>query len=121
MKKKINLALPEWAWLYNDDDTIQNRDILLHVRSASIIEFVPAPNIGGLTTSNYRKFTMPECLGEEVIYALPHYIAGDADCEDADLTQEILDKAIAYYVDWSEKEEARAIEDLQNDILEANN
>lgn len=47
--KLIALSLPEWAWLGGGDhdpngDPIKGRNIVLHVRSASVIEFFERDN-----------------------------------------------------------------------------
>ena len=40
MEKAVNLTLPPFAWL--TDDELDERDVLLHVRSATVLEFFSA-------------------------------------------------------------------------------
>lgn len=104
MKAKIiNLNLPEWAWLGGGDhekggDPLAGRNVVLHVRSASVIEFLeegsfmPAP---GVKTYD---FTYRNIAGaDERHIAVLHY---SACCDDAEILEEILKRAADWYCDF---------------------
>ena len=98
-----NLSLPEWAWLQGGDhekggDPLYGRNVVLHVRSASVIEFLeedkykPAPDVRMLSFRYKNSYGLTERY-----VAVLHYSAA---CDDPDTLDEILHKAARWYCSW---------------------
>ena len=114
MSKIINVTLPEWVWLNGGEhekggDPIEGRNIVMHVRSASVIEFfladdfVPGPNVATFS------FKYNNIAGfEESHIAALHYCATH---EDPDTIQEILERAAQWYCEYMKWEDNNLIAD----------
>ena len=114
--KIIDVALPEWVWLNGGEherggDPLAGRDVIYHVRSASVIEFfedgcfVPNGNVLSHTFS-YKSFDSEV----EHYIAVLHYSAA---CDDGDVLHEILSAAAKWYCDYLSWEDNNIInEDL---------
>lgn len=106
--KITNLSLPEWAWVSGGDhepsgDPLEGRNVVLHVRSATVIElleedsFMPAPGVKTF------KFTYRNFAGvNERHIAVLHYSAA---CDDAEILEEILESAAEWYCDYMKWED----------------
>lgn len=99
----IDLHLPEWAWISGGDhepsgNPLEGRDIVLHVRSASVIEFleessfIPAPEV---KTYNFTYCNIAGITERHI--AVLHYSAA---CDDAEILEEILERSSRWYCNY---------------------
>lgn len=95
MEKAVNLTLPTFAWL--TDDELDGRDVLLHVRSASVLEFFDANNVVCLRPDVIQKrFVYRNRYGvDEPVIVAVHYAPLLDDFEL--IMDEVVEPAIAYY------------------------
>lgn len=99
--KKQQLNLPEWAFLEADNHTgnaLRDRDVLLHVRTHTILEFFSIDdNMPQLATGVKKmQFTYINKYGLEENYIVAvHYSL----TEFSDQVK-VLDKAIQFFKDW---------------------
>lgn len=110
--KLVSLTLPEWAWLNGGEhekggDPLEGRNVITHVRSASVIEFFLeddfVPNTNVLTYAfSYRN---PEGITERHIAAL-HYSATH---EEPEVLRDILKRAARWYCDYMKWEDENII------------
>lgn len=100
----IDLNLPEWAWLSGGDheingDPIKGRNIVLHVRSASVIEFFERDNFvpasDEICTYNFD-YNNDVGLTEYFIAAM-HY---SATVDDIEAKNDILRAASEWYCNY---------------------
>lgn len=102
-KKLVNLSLPEWAWLSGGDherggDQLEERTVVYHVRSATVIEFFEAENF--IPNGNVRSYTFNftnSFREKERHIAVIHYSAA---CDDPDTLDKILKAAAEWYCDY---------------------
>ncbi len=98
--KIINVNLPEWAWVSGGEhekggDPLDGRSVVLHVRSASVIEFfeeddfVPAANVQSYKFSYKNAYG-----GTERHIAVLHYCT---ETDDKEVIREILVAASKWY------------------------
>lgn len=110
MIKLVNLNLPPVAWL--SDEELEGRNVLLHVRSASVIEILE--DLPGLNLNDgviKKKFIYLNRYGfEEKMVAVLHYstILTDEEFIESGIFEEVID----YYkadcdrmdqMDWEER------------------
>ncbi|MDE7392881.1 MAG: hypothetical protein K2M80_00190 [Muribaculaceae bacterium] len=95
MEKAVNLKLPAFAWL--TDDELDGRDVLLHVRSATVLEFFSADTTLCLRPDVIQdRFTYRNRYGvEEPTIVAVHY-APLLD-EREQIMEEVVEPAITYY------------------------
>lgn len=107
MKKQQNLSLPEWVFLDGTShlgNTLKGRDILLHIRSYTMLEIFSTDLTEVQLNKNVkiRSFTYTNIAGIEekhlmaIHFSLSEYAELDA----------ILDKAVKFYCDymaWEDK------------------
>lgn len=83
--KIISTELPEWAWLSAGDheengDILAQRNVIYHVRSATVIEIFPEDKFvanPGVMTYKFKHYSA--LAGEERFIAVLHYSALDLD------------------------------------------
>lgn len=99
--KKIDLTLPEWAFLdakNHTGDALEGRDVLLHVRTHTILEFFSVDdNMPRFTESVKRMqfvYTNQYGLEENYIVAVHYSLTEFTDLDD------VITKAIAYFKKW---------------------
>lgn len=94
MKRKTELALPPFAWL--TDSALEGRNVILHVRSASVVEMLEAGAAHIKKGVMSKRFTYRNIYGidEEMIAVLHHSPLTD---DRSIIESEILDPAIEYY------------------------
>lgn len=116
MKKKTNLTLPEWAWIDGGDheqggNPLQGRNVMMHIRSALVIEVFDDPALLNDDTIRYG-FNYINSFGliEHKIIVL-HFSPLLAPEDDHDKIIEILKGAIKWYCDWCDWEDDNIIED----------
>ena len=112
--KIINVNLPEWAWLSGGEhekngDQLDGRDVVLHVRSASVIEFFEADNFVPNGNVQSHTFSYKNAYGQtERHIAVLHYCAGT---QDKDIISDILVAATEWYCKYMEWEDNNIIAD----------
>lgn len=99
--KKQDFTLPEWAFLdanYQNGDLLKGRDVLMHVRTNTVMEFFNTDDIKVELNHdvNWKKFGYKNGYGviENYIVAV-HY----SFVEWGELA-EVIDKAIAFFCEW---------------------
>lgn len=110
MKKMIELTLPPFAmlWGYGDDNELQDRDVILHVRSASVIEVFMKGNAflseDVLTYSfnmSVPRISNPsEMATATFVLALHHSPLLDVVADRDMIIEEIMKPAADYYRDY---------------------
>ena len=110
--KKTNLTLPEWAWIDGGDhekggNPIQGREILMHIRSASVMEVLDGESTELNEDTIKYGFNYINSFGlvEPKLIALHYSALLDAD-EDYEKIIEILKGAVKWYCDWCDWEDA---------------
>lgn len=110
MKKMIELTLPPFAMLrgYGDKNELQGRDVILHVRSASVIEvflkgnaFLSEDVITYSFTMSAPRITNPlEMATITIVLALHHSPLLDVVADRDMIIEEIMKPAADYYRDY---------------------
>ena len=107
-----NLTLPEWAWLDGGDhekggDPLEGRNVVLHVRSASVIEFLEPGNFVPARNVQSYAFTYKNIYGcTERHIAVLHYCAVASDKK---LIGDILVAASEWYCQYLTWEDGNII------------
>lgn len=99
MKKQTNLALPEWAFLdakTQQGDELQGRDVLLHVRTNTMLEFFEHGEVKLNEDVKQKEFTFTNQFGvtERHVVAIHYSVAEFGNLAD------VVDKAIQFYIEW---------------------
>jgi len=112
MKKKIDLNLPEWSFLDADNQTgnaLEGRDVLLHVRTHTILEIFPADVMSTFLDKNVvqRIFNYENMYGvdEKHVIAVHYSLAEFADLD------EVITKAVKFYSDWMNWMDGNIVDD----------
>lgn len=110
----IELTLPEFAFVegYKPDDELHGRIVILHVRSASVIEIFERDDVilNNEVFTHKFKYTNKLGVGEKMIAAL-HYCATLDIIKDQKLIKdEILKPAAMWYCDYCNWEDNNIIE-----------
>lgn len=110
MKKMIELTLPPFAmlWGYGDENELQDREVILHVRSASVIEvfmkgntFLPEDVITYSFTMSVPRITNPSEMATAIfVLALHHSPLLDVVADRDMIIEEIMKPAADYYRDY---------------------
>jgi len=120
--KAINLTLPAFAFLDGNGpqgDTLENRIVLLHVRTASVLEFF---HDEVLLKDNVisKQFIYINRYGiEELIICAVHY---SPLLEEKELIlSEIVEPAIEWYKQYLDWEDNNIVRDITNNNISKNN
>jgi SRSO17 transposase len=110
MKKEINLTLPEWVFLDGNShlgDTLENRVILQHVKSFTIIElYILMENAYKINPAlKTKKFTYKNIADEKEKHLLVVLFSLAADYE----LDMIMENAIEFYKQFMDWEDASLI------------
>lgn len=115
-----DLNLPEFAfiegWGGNSNDVLKGRNVVLHVRSASVIEMLPNEEILALRAGvlTYKFDYINKYAVVEHYTAVLHYCATLDEKADAEMIRnEIMAKAAKWFCDYMEWED----ENIANDPL----
>lgn len=110
MEKMIELTLPEFALLsgFGEDYELRNRDVILHVRSASVIEvfergraFINEDVITYSFTMSVPRVTRPsEMATNTFVLALHHSPLLDTVADRDMIIEEIMKPTAKYYHDY---------------------
>jgi hypothetical protein len=102
MKQKTDLTLPEWAFLdadYQTGNALTGRDILLHVRTHTILEFISIDDnmiqLSGEVKRMHFTYTNKYGLGENYVVAIHYSLESDFTGLDY-----VIQKAIAFFKEW---------------------
>lgn len=113
MEKIIEVKLPEWAWINGGEheeggDPLEGRNVILHVRSASVIEFFEEGYFMPKGEVQSHTFTYDNAFGQtERHIAVLHYSAA---CDDAEVIHDILVAASEWYCAYMKWEDNNIIE-----------
>ena len=107
MDNELILTLPEWVFLDGNShlgDTLENRVLLQHLGSCTILEFfVLLENTDNEdSTVKTKEFIYTNILGVDEL----HLVAVHFSLIDDDVLDEIVDKGIEFYklyMDWDDK------------------
>lgn len=120
--KLINLTLPEFAFVDGSDHEKKNiladRIVILHIRSASVIEFFDVDNVFITEGSFTYNFSYINRFGsKESMVAILHYCATlDKDADRDMIIKEIMQPAVKWYCDYCTWEDENIVrnEDQQD-------
>ncbi len=109
-EKKIILTLPEFAFVEgseHEDNVLEGRNVILHIRSASVVEVLERDKCflnDGVVKKN---FTYTNRYGvEEKMVVVLHYCAMlDMRTDVEVIKEEILKPAAKWYCDWADWED----------------
>jgi hypothetical protein len=111
--KLINLKLPEFAFLdgqCHEGDNLEDRDVVIHIRTASIVEFRATKELHLNDDVVFVPFIYKNQLGiEERITCALHY--SQALENEADIINMIIRPAIKWYCDYLDWEDKNIIND----------
>jgi hypothetical protein len=113
MKKRIELNLPEWAFL--DCNThlgneLGNRTVILHVRSASVIEIFDIDREVLYLDKGAVSFAFKNYAGESLIAVLHYCTTLDKDTDRGMIVEQVLIPCAEFYADYTEWEDRNMIE-----------
>ena len=120
--KAINLTLPAFAFLDGNSpkgDTLESRTVILHVRSASVLEFfhdevLLKDNVISKQFSYINRYGV-----EELITCAVHY---SPLVEDAELIlSEIVEPATEWYKQYLDWEDINIVKDITNNNISKSN
>lgn len=114
---KVNLTLPEWAWLNggeheNGGDPLIGRNLILHIRSASVIEILERDLTELHNDVISYEFDYMNSLGleEKFVVALHHSPLLDAE-DDYFQIMGILKSCAKWYMDYCDWEDKNIVEE----------
>lgn len=97
MRKAIDLSLPPVAWLSNDEK-LAGRNVLLHVRSASVVEILERDFALLKTDTIAKEFVYTNIYGvDEPMVAALHFAPLLTDCSPEEISELVLNPVIEYY------------------------
>lgn len=104
MKKMIQLTLPEFAFVEGykgKDDELYGRNVILHVRSASVMEVFDKGDafLGEDVITRTFKNVSPVGVTEDLVMALHHSPLLDTNA-DRDYIENIMKSACKWYCDY---------------------
>lgn len=105
--KLIELNLPDFAFLdgiSHEGDTLEGRDVVLHIRSASVLEFIPVKYYIPKNDVQFIKFEYHYEFGAtEEYYCLLHYSAIVDDVDE--IFEKIMKPAVKWYINYCKWED----------------
>jgi hypothetical protein len=110
--------LPEWAFLDANShlgNALGERTVILHTRSASVIEIIDRDNDNFTPAPDVLKFNFKytSSLGEERLSAILHYCATlDKDDDRKYIRKEILRPCAMWYCDYCAWEDDNILNDI---------
>ena len=111
--KVIDITLPDFAFLDSaNNPTLDQRNVILHVRSASVVEIFERENCLIKDGVLGKKFTYTNILGgKEEMIAVLHYSATlDAELEAEKIKKEVVLPTIQWYCDYCHWEDRNVID-----------
>ncbi len=94
--KATNLTLPEFAFL--DDPALHGRNVILHIRSASVVEILEANETCLAPNVISKHFTYRDRYGfDEKMVAALHHAPLLSDYSRDEIIAQVLDPVIEYY------------------------
>jgi hypothetical protein len=114
-------TLPQWTFLdahSHAGDELKDRTVILHTRSASVIEIIDRDNDGFTAAAAVLKFNFKyiSSLGEERMSAVLHYCATlDQNSDREYIKMEILRLCAMWYCDYCAWEDDNIRKDVFNE------
>ena len=114
MKKLIQLTLPEFAfvegsWHEPGGDPLEGRTVILHVRSATVIEVMPIENfLGGesnVISYRFTHFNENSLISEDCMMLLHYSATLDKDLDRDMIINEVMRPAATWYSDYCDWED----------------
>lgn len=106
------LTLPEFAFVESsghDGDQLRGRNVILHVRSASVVEVLPKEDfLGGVDDVLRYDFTHLNTYGvaEDIIMLLHYSATLDKDIDKQLIIDEVMRPAAKWYSDYCDWEDS---------------
>lgn len=106
------LTLPEFAFVEgsgHDGDQLKGRNVILHVRSASVVEVLPKENyLGGVDGVLRYAFTHLNIYGvaEDMVILLHYSATLDKDMDKQLIIDEVMKPASKWYSDYCDWEDS---------------
>lgn len=116
-EKIVHLALPEFAFVegsgHENPNMLEGRDVILHVRSASVMEVFERENTRLNPDTLTHEFINTNQLGakEYMVIALHYSATLDKDADREMLLQDVLKPAARWYCDYCDWEDRNIIEE----------
>lgn len=116
MERVINVTLPEFAFVESsghDGDTLQGRNVILHIRSASVIEIFEEENFFPKEGAITLRFTNTNKLGVKEYYiAALHCCATLDDKYDKQaILESVITPAARWFCDYCDWEDSNIIQE----------
>ena len=118
MEKIVNLNLPEFAFVESsghDGDKLKGRNVVIHIRTASIVEFFeedkvfPLPNVISFSFVNTNRLGVKERMT-----ALLHYSATlDSLMDKQEIIDRVMTPASKWFCDYCDWEDDNILEELR--------
>lgn len=111
-KKIVNLSLPEFAFVdgsgHESKDILKDRIVILHIRSASLIEIFDCEDVFFTEGTLVYNFSYTNSLGikEPMVAALHFSVTLNRDADQELIKKEIMKPAAKWYCDyciWEDK------------------
>lgn len=117
MEKIVNLKLPEFAFLESsghDEDCLKDRNVVIHTRTASIIEFCESGNVFLTKDVISYNFINTNLIGlKERMTALLHYSATlDEKLDKQEIIERVIIPAARWFCDYCDWEDKNIIEEV---------
>lgn len=117
--KIVDLTLPAFAFLdahISDKDELEGRSVILHIRSASVIEIFDREDVVLNEDTLTYKFSYTSCLGvKEPMIAVLHFCATlDRNTDRDMIKEEIMKPTAMWYCEYCAWEDNNIINDYFN-------
>lgn len=118
MERVINVVLPEFAFVESsghDGDALKGRNVILHIRSASVIEIFEEENFFPKEGVITLRFTNTNKLGVKEYYiAALHYCATlDDKCDKQAILERVVTPAARWFCDYCDCEDNNMIDNSE--------
>lgn len=123
MKKLVELNLPEFAFvegsMHENPDILKGRDVILHVRSASIVEILERDNVilkDGVVKHNFANANKYG-IREKLVAVLHFSATFDAEDDREEIIEKVLKPAAKWYCDYADWEDEQGDNISPEDFL----
>lgn len=123
MKKLVELKLPEFAFvegsMHENPDILKGRDVILHVRSASIVEILERDNVilkDGVVKHNFANANKYG-IREKLVAVLHFSATFDAEDDREEIIEKVLKPAAKWYCDYADWEDEQGDDISPEDFI----
>lgn len=123
MKKLVELKLPEFAFvegsMHENPDILKGRDVILHVRSASIVEILERDNVilkDGVVKHNFANANKYG-IREKLVAVLHFSATFDAEDDREEIIEKVLKPVAKWYCDYADWEDEQGDDISPEDFI----